>query len=139
MLTQHEITLNEHLAWFERVSKNPAVDLLVFEQGDQCSGFVQFKETSNQGVSDWGFYVSPDAPKGTGRRLGTAALEYAFQNEKLHKICGQALHFNLPSIAFHKSLAFVEEGVLREHHFDGECYHDLVCFGLLKREWMARE
>jgi UDP-4-amino-4,6-dideoxy-N-acetyl-beta-L-altrosamine N-acetyltransferase len=139
MLTQHEISIQEHTQWFKRVSQNPCLELMVFELGKVCYGFVQFKETTFHGVMDWGFYTAPDAPKGTGRKLGLSALSHAFKNEKVHKICGQALRWNHPSIEFHKSLGFTQEGVLRDQHFDGAAYHDLICFGLLKREWVAKE
>ncbi len=137
MLTQHEISIAEHSSWFQRVSKNPAVELLVFELNKTCCGFVQFKETSYQGVFDWGFYVDPNAPRGTGRRLGLAALTRAFKQENLHKICGQALSWNQPSIEYHKSIGFRQEGLLRSQHFDGAIYHDLICFGMLRSEWTS--
>jgi len=139
MFTQHEISIEEHTSWFEGASQNPALDLLVLELDGQCCGFVQFKETNFRGVVDWGFYVALDAPKGTGRKLGLAALSHAFKKENLHKICGQALLWNKPSISFHKSLGFTQEGVLRSQHFDGAAYHDLICFGMLKSEWIANE
>jgi UDP-4-amino-4,6-dideoxy-N-acetyl-beta-L-altrosamine N-acetyltransferase len=139
MLTQQEFSIEEHLLWFKRTLQNPAVDLLVFELDMTCCGFVQFKETNYQGVVDWGFYAAPDAPKGTGRNLGRSALTHAFKKEKLHKICGQALYWNRPSIEFHKSLGFAQEGILRDQHFDGATYHDLICFGLLRSEWEAKK
>lgn len=139
MLTQHQISLEEHTLWFDRASKNPGIDLLVFELDKVCCGFVQLKETSYHGVVDWGFYVAPDAAKGTGRKLGLATLNYAFKKENLHKICGQALHWNQPSIKFHKSLGFAQEGILRNQHFDGATFHNLICFGMLKQEWLAKE
>lgn len=138
MFTQHEISIKEHAFWFECASQNQGTTLLIYELGEICSGFVQFKETVHPGVAEWGFYAAPDAPKGTGRKLGLAALHHAFEKEKLHKICGQALDWNQPSIEFHRSLGFVQEGVLRDQHFDGETYHDLICFGLLGREWASR-
>jgi len=139
MFTQHEISFAEHSLWFERATQNSKVELLVFELNRICCGFVQFKETSYQGVADWGFYADPNAPKGTGRRLGLAALTHAFRQEKLHKVCGQALHWNQPSIEFHKALGFTQEGLMRNQHFDGTSYHDLICFGLLKSEWSGEE
>jgi len=139
MLTQHTISIEEHISWFDRVSQDTGIELLVLEINAECCGFAQFKETNYHGVVDWGFYTAPDAPKGTGRKLGLAALNHAFKKENLHKICGQALHWNQPSIEFHKSLGFVQEGILRDQHFDGANYHDLVCFGMLKREWVAKE
>jgi UDP-4-amino-4,6-dideoxy-N-acetyl-beta-L-altrosamine N-acetyltransferase len=139
MLTQHEISIEEHSLWFKRALQNPSINLFVFEINKKCCGFIQFKKTLSQGVVDWGFYADPDAPKGTGRKLGLAGLHYAFKEEQLHKICGQALHWNRPSIEFHKSLGFAQEGILRDQHFDGATYHDLICFGLLKHEWAGRE
>jgi UDP-4-amino-4,6-dideoxy-N-acetyl-beta-L-altrosamine N-acetyltransferase len=139
MLTQHEISTKEHWSWFDRASQNANVDLLVWEMDDRCCGFVQFKETNYPGVAEWGFYVAPDAPKGTGRKLGLAALAHAFQKNSLYKICGQALLWNVPSIEFHKSLGFTLEGILRNQHFDGVNHHDMICFGLLKQEWACIE
>lgn len=139
MLTQHEISIEEHTSWFEHASKNPRTELLVFELNKTCCGFVQFKRTNYEGVSDWGFYVSPDEARGTGRKLGVAALTHAFSRANLHKICGQALNWNQSSIEFHKSLGFTQEGILRSQHFDGIAYHDLLCFGILRNEWAAKQ
>lgn len=135
MYTQHEITLDEHQRWFERTLPNPKKHLLVFEVNQQPLGFVNFNETENAGIADWGFYVAPDAPKGSGRQLGRAALSHAFTQLKLHKVNGQALSYNERSIQFHQFLGFQQEGVLRDQHFDGEHYHHVICLGLLCHEW----
>lgn len=135
MYTQHEITLDEHQRWFERTLPDPKKHLLIFEVNHLPLGFVNFNETGNGGIADWGFYVAPDAPKGSGRQLGCAALSHAFTQLKLHKVCGQALAYNKRSISFHKTLGFQQEGTLRDQHFDGERYHNVICFGLLSHEW----
>jgi RimJ/RimL family protein N-acetyltransferase len=96
---------------------------------------VNFNESENGGIAEWGFYVAPYALKGTGRQLGHAALSYAFNQVKFHKVNGQALAYNERSIHFHKSLGFEQEGILRDQHFDGECYHNVICFGMLFPEW----
>ena len=137
MFTRHEISFDEHRCWFERVSQDPTSQLLVFEQGKIEAGFVHFRGVSHGGVAEWGFYVAPDAPKGTGRKLGHSALKFGFDEAALHKVCGQALDFNEPSIRFHRMLGFREEGVLREQHFDGESYRSVICYGLLQREWTS--
>jgi RimJ/RimL family protein N-acetyltransferase len=67
--------------------------------------------------------------------LGVTALHHAFGVLGVHKVSGQALDFNTASIRFHERLGFRREGLLREHHFDGERYHDILCFGLLDHEW----
>ena len=138
MYTQHEIGLDEHTRWFERATQDSSHHLLVFERDGVSIGYINIHEIGPGGVADWGFYTAPDAPKGTGRQLGLAALSYAFTEVGLHKLCGQALAYNVRSIKFHLSQGFQQEGILREQHFDGQDYHDVVCFGLLAREWQAK-
>ena len=135
MYTQHEISLDEHQRWFERALTNPKKHLLIFEVNEQALGFVNFNETESEGIADWGFYVAPDAQKGTGRQLGYAALGQAFEKLNFHKICGQALAYNERSCKFHQSMGFQQEGILRDQHFDGMRYHHIICFGLLRHEW----
>lgn len=136
MLTQHEITLAEHASWFARVSDEEGGHLLVFEPAGIPLGFVQFSGARRGRTADWGFYAAPDAPRGTGYKLGIAALAFAFKSIGVHKVCGQALDFNEASIRFHRMLGFKKEGVLREQHIIDERYRDLICFGLLQREWL---
>lgn len=137
MYTRHEISRDEHARWFARASQDSQRHLLMFANERKALGFINIHQIASGGIADWGFYAAPDAPKGTGRALGQAALRYAFQVARLHKLCGQALAFNKRSIRFHLNLGFQREGVLRQQHFDGEQYHDVLCFGLLAREWVV--
>ena len=138
MYTQHEIAEQEHRDWFARCEQDPLRHLLVYECDDQPRGFVHFTVQTAGKVADWGFYIAPEAPRGTGTGLGRQALEYGFQRLALHKICGQALGFNQRSIDFHRKMGFCQEGVLRDQHFDGQQFHDVICFGLLDSEWQVR-
>jgi UDP-4-amino-4,6-dideoxy-N-acetyl-beta-L-altrosamine N-acetyltransferase len=138
MYTQHEITIDEHNRWFAQAVKNPQWHLLIFEPDAIPLGFINIHQTGPGGIAEWGFYAAPDAPKGTGRSLGHAALRYAFVEAGLYKLCGQALAFNERSIRFHRTLGFKQEGILRQQHYDGEHYHDVLYFGLHVHEWQAQ-
>lgn len=135
MYTQHEIGLDEHTRWFERASEDSNRHLLIFESQRVDLGFINIHKISHGGIADWGFYAAPDAPKGSGRQLGYATLNYAFTELGYTKLCAQALIYNERSIRFHLKLGFQQEGVLRHQYFDGQRYHDVVCFGLLASEW----
>ena len=138
MYTQHEFNADEHRAWFSRASADERRHLFIYERDAVPSGFVGFTRlVPGSSVADWGFYVAPGAPSGTGRDLGGAALEYAFHELLLQKVNGQALAYNDPSIHFHERLGFKREGCLRQQHFDGNRYHDVVLFGLLSSEWRS--
>ena len=135
MYSSHEISAEEHSAWYSNAVKNPATELLIYERDEKPLGFVNITRTRCIQVANWGFYLAPQAPRGSGHQLGNLALNYAFMELALHKLCGQALEYNERSIRFHKRLGFTEEGCLRQHHFDGDTFHDVVCFGLLRAAW----
>ncbi len=135
MLTQHEISLKEHLNWFERVKHDKNRKQLIVFDGEEPIGFVQFNSVSRGGIADWGFYARPDVPKGSGTKLGNAALKHAFEALGLHKVCGQAIESNAASIAFHQKLGFIEEGRLRSQQKINGQYQTSVCFGLLANDW----
>jgi UDP-4-amino-4,6-dideoxy-N-acetyl-beta-L-altrosamine N-acetyltransferase len=139
MLTQHEISLDEHRNWFARVKEDKTRQQLIVLDGDDPLGFVQFKPVSKGGIADWGFYARPDAPKGSGSKLGQAALAHAFEKLGLQKVCGQAIDSNVASIAFHQKLGFTEEGRLREQQRIDHKYHTLFCFGLQAKDWQERQ
>ena len=138
MLTQHEISLNEHRQWFERCSKDPSQRLMIIEEERDPLGFVGFSGVGIGAVATWGFYAVPEAVNGTGTKIGLVALEFAFGELLLHKVCGQTLGSNEVSIRMHKKFGFLQEGVLREQHKIKGRYHDIICFGLLREEWNMR-
>lgn len=134
MFSSGEIGRDTHYAWFERASVDPDRTLLIFERQDAPAGFVSFERVDGGCIADWGFYLAPDAPRGTGGALGLHALAYAFDDAKYHKVCGRVIAFNERSAAFHLKLGFRHEGVLRDQYFDGSHYHDVICFGMLGAE-----
>jgi UDP-4-amino-4,6-dideoxy-N-acetyl-beta-L-altrosamine N-acetyltransferase len=138
MFTQHEIRPEEHLNWFERASQDKSRCLLIVEASHEPIGYVQFSNVCIGGVSDWGFYTRPNAPRGSGKKLGEAALQHAFEKLQLHKVCGQAIETNEASIRFHHKLGFKQEGMLREHQRIDHSYHAVISFGLLTQEWSSR-
>lgn len=136
MYTQRLITLEEHRAWFERARQAPQRHLLIYEQDGEPLGFVNLNVVDTAaGRADWGFYLAPEAPRGSGQGLGQCTLTYAFTTLKLHKLCGEVLADNTRSQRFHERLGFRREATHRDHFHDGNTYHDVIGFGLLAEEW----
>lgn len=140
MYTRHEIGESEHRAWFKRCLADPDRHLLLAERARLPFGFVNIQVMDAEAQrAEWGFYLAPEAPKGSGRALGLVCLTYAFDTLGLHKLCGEALADNERSQRFHRRLGFTREAHLRDHHFDGHTYHDVIGYGLLRSEWQARQ
>jgi UDP-4-amino-4,6-dideoxy-N-acetyl-beta-L-altrosamine N-acetyltransferase len=138
MLTQREITIDEHRDWFDRASRSKKHATLVMEENGQPVGCVVFTDALPHSTSDWSFYVAPGKPPGTGTRLCSAALDFAFNELHLHKVAGRVLDFNGASIRIHRRLGFTHEGTLREHCRVNQTHHNLLCFGVLSSEWCTR-
>lgn len=137
MFTQHEISLAEHTQWFMRAAQDITRRLLIVHEQGCPIGYVQFSNVEPGGIADWGFYARPDAGKGTGKKLGKSALDHAFGQLKLHKVCGQSIESNHASIRFHEQMGFRREGVLRDQKCMNNQYQTLIYFGLLVHEWQT--
>ncbi|QDX98144.1 UDP-4-amino-4,6-dideoxy-N-acetyl-beta-L-altrosamine N-acetyltransferase [Pectobacterium carotovorum subsp. carotovorum] len=136
MFNQNEIELEEHKEWFCNQLNNPdKIFLIYIHNGIDC-GFVNFHKLNNADVWEWGFYLAPGSPKGIGICLGKCALQYAFEYTNVEKVFGEVLEYNARSIKLHKSLGFSNEGCLREHFLLNDELHNVLLFGLLKKEYI---
>lgn len=155
MFGQDEITLTEHKTWFGRQLDNSNVYLLIFEVNDEPMGFVNFTQITldkyqtlnppkskqnkpNEKIASWGFYLSPNSPKGQGLgfALGVLAISHIFNTTEIGKITAQVLAYNTASLALHRKLGFTEVGVLKQHFGVGDKVFDVVEFELLKENFL---
>lgn len=136
MYTRHEISLQEHLAWWSRIQQRTDQRYFMYEYKSQPLGIVAFNgiDTTN-GNSAWAFYASPDAPKGTGSRMEFLALEHAFHEMQLYKLCCEVLAFNSAVIKLHQKFGFKVEGILREQHRLDDGFVDIYRLGIFASEW----
>lgn len=139
MYSQAIISFDEHQEWFKKTISNINKHLLIFELNEKAQGFISFQSMQSEKVAKWGFYLAPDAPKGTGKYLGKKALNFAFGSLLLDKVCAEVIDGNSRSKKFHKTLGFKAEGVLRQQYFNGGIYHDIYLYGLLSGEWGTAE
>jgi UDP-4-amino-4,6-dideoxy-N-acetyl-beta-L-altrosamine N-acetyltransferase len=135
MLRRHEILPGEHKEWFLHARKDETDRQLIVEELGEPIGFVRFKGVMRDGIVEWGFYLRPNSPKGSGKKLGITALNYAFNQLKIYKVFGQVLESNAKSLKFHASMGFVREGVLRDQYYINGEYISMICFGLIVNEW----
>lgn len=138
MFTRHEISPQEHAHWFAAADADPARHLLIYELDGEPLGFASLSRQGASRVADWGFYLAPGAPSGSGMGLGAAVLDHAFGVLCLDEVRGEALAFNTASIRMHEKLGFRREGERRQPDDRGDSEHGVICFGLLRDEWLGR-
>jgi RimJ/RimL family protein N-acetyltransferase len=81
-------------------------------------------------------------PEQRGQGYGQEALElglrFAFHELNLHRVALTVFAYNTRAIALYERLGFVHEGTHREFlERDGQ-RHDMLLYGLLRREWEER-
>lgn len=137
MYNHHEISIEEHRAWFQRLKRDPSRQWFVYQDCTHTpQGVAYFQDIdTKQASAFWGFYARPCAAAGTGLGILIDALDTGFNCLGLHKLNGEVLADNAASLHLHKKAGFTEEGRFREHHHDGSTRIDIVRFGLLAREW----
>lgn len=138
MYTRHLISLEEHLAWWERIKMDARHRYFMYEDHSEPLGIVGFNNIDilNRNAS-WAFYSSPSAPRGTGSRMEFLALDYAFFKLDLHRLFCEVLAFNEPVIRLHQKFGFKVEGIFKEHHLSDDGFIDVYRLGLLANEWDA--
>ncbi|MDD2367120.1 MAG: UDP-4-amino-4,6-dideoxy-N-acetyl-beta-L-altrosamine N-acetyltransferase [Desulfuromonadaceae bacterium] len=138
MYTDHVISADEHMAWFERSKVQNSNLHLIFEVKEKPAGLLYFTDIDmNNSKSYWGFYIGEtDLPHGSGKALGVLGLAYAFKQLNIRKLCGEAFAFNDASIRFHKKLGFAEEGRLIKHILRRGTYEDVVLFATFHEDWI---
>ena len=139
MFTRHEITREEHYAWFEGLRRDPTRRcFLWFDSAGNPQGVVNFTNIdAKHGIAFWGFYANPTAlmQTGVGTSIALDALNFSFDQLNLRKINAEVLQSNTRSLSFHRKIGFVEEGRFREQYFDGDIRIDVIRFGIFAAEW----
>jgi len=89
------------------------------------------------GVSGFSIAIGDRANwgKGYGYEAARLTLSFAFDELNLHRITATIFSYNERSIALFEKLGFQYEGAFREFlQRDGK-RHDMLLYGLLRREW----
>lgn len=140
MFTDQIISLDDHLAWFERLQKKLEAAFNIFEYLGQPAGVVNFTDFDNKNNRwNWGIYLGKeDLPRGSGSIMGQLGLSYAFEHLDARKLCGECFAFNTSSIKFHQRMGFNQEGFFKKHVYKNGVYEDIIAFGLLKDDYIGR-
>ncbi|WLR54003.1 GNAT family protein [Mesobacillus subterraneus] len=118
-----------------------------FQKGSSSHFGIRYRGVLAGSISlhaiDWtnsqasiGYYLS-EKLQGRGITIRTvkAVIHHAFYELGINRIeirCGKDNH---KSKAIPKKLGFYEEGILRDGEFLNGHFHDLIVYGLLRREW----
>jgi RimJ/RimL family protein N-acetyltransferase len=78
---------------------------------------------------------SADRGQGYGYEAMQLGLRFAFHELNLHRVFLSVFSYNQRALDFYDQLGFAREGILREHLARDGRRHDMIFYGMLRREW----
>ncbi|MPS32460.1 MULTISPECIES: UDP-4-amino-4,6-dideoxy-N-acetyl-beta-L-altrosamine N-acetyltransferase [unclassified Salinivibrio] len=143
MYTQHEISHDEHQAWFSHMLANThryfyIVYKRVDDQSEKPLGVVNLDlDSGNRTSATWAFYAAPDAPRGSGALMEFGALSLAFETLGVTQLNCEVLSHNQGVVRLHQRFGFRETPQSRQRTFslpEGKTV-EIVCLSLSADEW----
>lgn len=120
---------NNRLYIIERLSDNTPVGMIGLVNINQHSRSAEFGR----------FLIEPEATgNGYGKQALVLILEYAFGFLDLNRLWLEAFAENRNAICMYEFVGFISEGLLRQHIFKANHYHDVKVMGLLQSEYYER-
>jgi len=136
MYTEHEIPLNEHLAWVERLQRDNRQIVFVVLVDEVVSGVVSVNAIDRLHLkSDWAFYLDANVRGGLGAALEFGLINFVFQRVGLEKLNCEVIETNEAVVKLHKKFGFVEEGFRRENIIKNENRMGVFFLGLTRSDW----
>jgi UDP-4-amino-4,6-dideoxy-N-acetyl-beta-L-altrosamine N-acetyltransferase len=125
-LTRHEISAQEHAAWWNAALADPTRRVLVYERREVPAGVVTFFDLDPAARSaSWGYYLDDDGLDATGQLLMAwieiqrEAVRYAFDELELDLLEGEVLASNEAVRRLNRRQGFTETGSY-QRDIDGE-------------------
>jgi len=122
-ITSHEISADEHAAWWAKTSKDPSRRVLIYERDGAIAGVVNFFDL--EGTSGaWGFFLDAHGLAERGETLPAwievmrEATAYAFDELGLDVLTGEVLQHNAVVRQMNRRFRFVE-GTPEVRYADG--------------------
>lgn len=124
-LHSHEITADEHAAWWSKVRGDRSRQVLIYERGGVPAGVVNFFDLSPDGKSgSWGFFLDAAGLDARGETLPAwlevmrEAVDYAFDRLRLDRLDGEVLENNMAVRQMNRRFRFTE-GTPEQREVDG--------------------
>jgi UDP-4-amino-4,6-dideoxy-N-acetyl-beta-L-altrosamine N-acetyltransferase len=142
MLRDTPISTEEHQNWFGQVllDSDFAVFRIMEHEGVDC-GLVSISNIDNQERSaDWGGYLAPDAPRGSGlgKALMYLSVEVAFNQLNLNRILVEVIVDNSAAIGLYESIGFIPVQTIVNRTEQKRGFVDVVQMSLDQHNWNLR-
>lgn len=139
MLTDHRISWDEHVAWFDRIKSAERPVNFIFTYKGEDIGYIGYSGINWQSMFCYpGTYLGKFDKKNimAGIILHEITIKYAFEYLHMHKLCSYVFAKNKRVRKINELLGYRQEGYFRKHFFKDNEYQDVVFLSVLQEEWL---
>ena len=117
-------------------NKTGVIFAIVVRETNELCGSISLGITNQHRRAEMGYWLGVSYwNQGYTTEAARALLAYGFNTLQLHRINSHHLTRNPASGRVMQKIGMTYEGTLREHIFKGDRLEDIVCYGILQREW----
>lgn len=134
---QKPFTKEGHKHWIDTmIHTGKAVQFIICEnKTDRPVGSVYFRDISKEHQkAEYGIFIGEDdaVGKGYGTQTAKLAIEYAFEEMKLHKLMLRVFASNKAAIRSYEKAGFVQEAYLHDEVCIGGEFCDIIFMAIIK-------
>jgi len=126
------------IEWWQ-LGRGVTLGIALREKQDEIIGTVSLRSYPRDGRAELGYWLAvPAWRQGLATEAARAAVDFGFRELGLARIYAQVLAGNDASLGVLAKLGMVHEGTKRQHVRHGRRLHDVLIYGVLSDEWLAR-
>ena len=131
-------TRNDAQEWVDGLPGHPNEHAFAI-CGETFMGVVGLTYDPDHDRAELGYWLGrPHWGKGAATAAARLAIEYAFRDLNVRRVCAYCFAVNPASRRVMEKSGLQFEGCLRQHTVRMGAVHDLLCFGLLKEDYIRK-
>ena len=139
MYTDHEIGIDEHLAWVQRLQNDDRqIVFAILNEAQMPLGVVSVNAMDRRHrKADWAYYLTESARGGLGSAIEFSFLNFAFDQLGMEKLNCEVIEGNEAVVKLHKKFLFQDEGFRRSIVIKNGSRIGVHLLGLTRSDWLS--
>lgn len=132
------VTLEQHLAWWEKVRHDPKELRLIFVHDGCKVGFTKFYQIdrTNQNCVLGADIRAMFRGQGYAKFMWALMLNKCFYELGMHRVSLTTAAYNVVGQRVYRGLGFKDEGRLVQSLYRDGTFHDQICMYMLRDQWV---
>jgi UDP-4-amino-4,6-dideoxy-N-acetyl-beta-L-altrosamine N-acetyltransferase len=139
MYTDIEYDLENQRKWYHFIQNDPNSYYWLLRYKEDLIGLVSITDINHRDKrAYWNFYIGEPKYSMIAGFIGPYVYNYAFQRLDFHKLMGEVMEGNESVRQLHLKQGAREVGIMKDHIWKYERFHDVYVYEMTKSDWMEK-